>query len=324
MMKVCVWTVCLFTALTVGVKSLTQTGYVGKNVTFHCSDWKGFIWSNVKSYVKYICNNPCKEDKHVIMKVKPGETKHENRIYLFNNGVTLSVTFINLQKSDSRTYYCGLDENLRDSLIEVNLNVRDALIPGPQTTVRTVSVWSSSTVSSNSKDITSDISPLFTTRQSTAAAASEAHKEEGNGSVLYLIIGFTVVITTLVLLLCLMMKIKKERKKKVSKSGSPEAVVQQDADYAEIRHEDHTERASAADVYPETLYANYSSQQDTAQQDRASHDASASSPHVRHTDSQFECLYSVAQLPEERPECESAINDSRCTIYSVVKPAQIT
>ncbi|XP_029014701.1 uncharacterized protein LOC114860339 isoform X1 [Betta splendens] len=211
MIKVCVWTVCLFTALTVGVKSLTQTGYVGKNVTFHCSDWKGFIWSNVKSYVKYICNNPCTKDEHVIMKVKPGETKHENRIYLFNNGVTLSVTFINLQKSDSRTYYCGLDENLRESLIEVNLNVRDALIPGPQTTVRTVSVWSSSTVSSNSKDITSDISSLFTTRQSTATAASEAH---GGGSVRFVIIR-TIVIITLVVPLLLITKIVIKKKTKV-------------------------------------------------------------------------------------------------------------
>ncbi|XP_055365196.1 CMRF35-like molecule 1 isoform X2 [Betta splendens] len=306
MMKVCVWTVCLFTALTVGVKSLRQTGYVGQNVTFQCSDWEGYTWSDVTSYVKYIST----ENKHEIMRVKPGDINQKDRISLYNNGGTLSVTFTDVQKSDSGTYYCGLDRWGHDIYIQVILHVID-VTPGPQTTVRTVSVWSSSTVFSNSKNITSDISPLFTTRQSTAAAASEAHGDEGNGtgSVLYLIIGFTVVITTLVLLLCLMMKIKKERKKKVSKSGSPEAVVQQDADYAEIRHEDHTERVSAADVHPETLYANYSSQQDTAQQGRASHDASASSSHVRHTDSQFECLYTVAQLPEERPECESATND---------------
>lgn len=105
------------------MKTLSITGHVGENVTFECSDWNA--WIDVNSNDKYFCNSPCKEDKHVIIKTKSGQTKHKGRIHLNNSGQTLSVTFTDLQKSDSNTYYCGVDRFFSDSFVKVNLKVID-------------------------------------------------------------------------------------------------------------------------------------------------------------------------------------------------------
>uniref|UniRef100_A0A3B5A0R7 Immunoglobulin V-set domain-containing protein n=1 Tax=Stegastes partitus TaxID=144197 RepID=A0A3B5A0R7_9TELE len=103
--------------------TLDVVGHVGKNITVLCEKWN--VWIGVKSNDKYICKSPCKEDKHIIIKVKYGEAKKKDRIELFNGPEGLYVTFINLKKSDARKYYCGVDRSVRDSYIELNLKVID-------------------------------------------------------------------------------------------------------------------------------------------------------------------------------------------------------
>ncbi len=106
------------------MKPLNIKGHAGQNVTFTCSNWA--VWlADVKPYVKYLCESPCTRDIHVIIKAAPGETKNKNRIYLNNMSESLSVTFTNLQISDSNTYFCGLDIFGFDSYIEVTLKVTD-------------------------------------------------------------------------------------------------------------------------------------------------------------------------------------------------------
>uniref|UniRef100_A0A8P4KRC9 Immunoglobulin subtype domain-containing protein n=1 Tax=Dicentrarchus labrax TaxID=13489 RepID=A0A8P4KRC9_DICLA len=96
------------------VKPLNIDGRVGTNVTFKCSDWNG--WTNVKYHVKYLCADPC---SRAIIKAAFKETVRKNRIELTNSAEGLFVTFIHLQKSDSKKYYCAVERPGPDSYIEL-------------------------------------------------------------------------------------------------------------------------------------------------------------------------------------------------------------
>ena len=107
----------------VEVKPLNMNGRVGENVTIGCSDWD--VWSDVTQNKKYFCYSPCTEDKHIIVKAAFGKTSYKNRIKITNTAEGLFVTFTDLQKSDSYTYYCGVNRVGQDSFIKVNLKVTD-------------------------------------------------------------------------------------------------------------------------------------------------------------------------------------------------------
>lgn len=105
-------------------KSLARQGYVGQTLTIECSGWD--VWTNTESNSKYFCNSPCNEKNHIIATVKTGDTTTVNRIKLQNKGEKgLFVTFIDLQKWDANTYFCGLSRVVKDSFIQVTLKVLD-------------------------------------------------------------------------------------------------------------------------------------------------------------------------------------------------------
>ncbi|KAM8879675.1 uncharacterized protein AB9W97_014907 isoform 2-T2 [Spinachia spinachia] len=223
---------CLLYGLSgVQMNPLNINGRVGESVTISCSDWN--IWTDVTKNVKYFCSSPCTEDRHII-KAKYKKTTNTNRIKLYNAGKTLWVTISNLQKSDSKGYYCGVERKGPDPYIEVILNVMD--------------VPKSSTMSSNSSDVMSDTSTSYTTLNPTTPAAPEA---QGFISyVLYLVLGVMVVITILMVSLRLMIKMMKQQSKVVSGADTVNREPQQDPAYEEIRLEDQTG--------PDALYSNYS------------------------------------------------------------------
>lgn len=105
------------------VETLDIIGHVGKNVTFKCSDWNA--WINVKSNVKYLCQSPCSKEKDIIVKAAYEKTERAKQIELTNSAEGLFVTFTNVQKSDSKKYYCGVERTGPDAYIEVNLKVTD-------------------------------------------------------------------------------------------------------------------------------------------------------------------------------------------------------
>ncbi|XP_076583672.1 uncharacterized protein LOC143319000 [Chaetodon auriga] len=204
MMKLYVFS-CLLSALTVvGMTSLNIKGHVGENVTIKCSDWNTVM--DVKSNVKYFCDAPCSTDNHIIVKAAVGKIKHRNRIQLVNSAEGAFVTFTNLQKSDSKRYYCGVERVGIDRLIEVNLKVTDAECSGPKTAPKAFDV-TSSTLSSSSTDIIPDTSTSSIIHSTTTPAS--AAQRAGIGP--YLIAGFILIIILVVAALMLTRKVIKKQ-----------------------------------------------------------------------------------------------------------------
>ncbi|XP_039664979.1 CMRF35-like molecule 9 isoform X2 [Perca fluviatilis] len=294
---------CLLSALSiVEMKPLIIGGRVGENVTFRCSEWN--TWMNVESNDKYFCNSPCTEDKHIIIKAAFGETKHKNRIKLTNRAKGLVVTFSNLQKSDSKTYYCGVVRFARDSFIMVNLKVTDAESSSPKTTPETVidgstpsfAVSNSSHESLSSSEMITDMARSYMTTTPTASAT------QGAGSVPYLIIGVIVIITILMVLLKLMRKMRMKQLKFVSSADTPKEDVPEEVECDEIRPEEWTD--------PDFLYANYSFHQESAAESGKTYSEGVS----LNSTSRFYVI--------SRGSCaESRVTDTRCNsvVYSVVQ-----
>lgn len=173
---------CLLFALSVvEMKPLNITGHVGKNVTIECSDWDSV--TDVKLGVKYFCDSPCSEDKHIIVKAEFGKTtKYKNRIEMSNTADGLFVTFTNLQESDSKTYYCGVERFGPDLYIKVNLKVTK----------------DDSITSSNSSDNMTDMSTSHTTLNTMLPTAPATG---GAGYVPYLTAGVIWIITIVMVVL---------------------------------------------------------------------------------------------------------------------------
>ncbi|XP_062420730.1 CMRF35-like molecule 9 [Pungitius pungitius] len=248
---------CILSGLSVvQMNPLYIKGRVGESVTISCSDWN--VRTDVTENVKYFCSSPCTEDRHIISKAEYGKFQTKNGIKLHNKGKTLLVTFKSLQKSDSKTYYCGVERTGFDAYIKVILNVMDALPSSPRMTPKTIinvptssfAVTTSSTMSSNSSDVFTDASTSYTTLNTTTPAAPA---QGSDSSVLYLVVGVLVVITILMVSLKLMNMMMKRRSKVVSGADTVNTEPQQDAAYEEIRLEDQTD--------PDALYCNYSDHQ---------------------------------------------------------------
>ncbi|XP_029918685.1 uncharacterized protein LOC115367097 [Myripristis murdjan] len=209
---------CLLPALsTVKMKSLSKNGNVGENVTFTCSNWDGL--GKPQKRVKYLCKAPC-EDKDVIMKVKPEETKNKDRIKLKNTGGSLVVTFFNLQKSDAKKYYCGMERAVWDLYIEVNLKVTQGPRPKPTPVITKFSpspaVLSSSTMSSNDTETTTEECTSSPNSSSTIPPVSATH---GSGGSLYFIAVVTVMVALLLMAALVLYRIIARKPPKIVSSA---------------------------------------------------------------------------------------------------------
>ncbi|XP_040043054.2 uncharacterized protein LOC144382992 [Gasterosteus aculeatus] len=241
---------CILSGLSVvQMKPLNINGRVGESVTISCSDWN--VWTDVTENVKYFCYSPCTEDHHIIIKAAYGKIENKNRIKLLNEGKTLFVTFSNLQKSDSKTYYCRAERFGPDSYIEVNLKVTDAPPPSPSMTPQTVivvptsSFTKSSTMSSNSSDVTTDTSTSYTTLNTPPDAPAQGSVSY----VLYLVIGVIVVIIILMVSLKLVNKRMKRRLNVVSGADAANRDAQEGAGPNEVYQSLHPLMMDKDQVY---------------------------------------------------------------------------
>ncbi|KAL7404478.1 hypothetical protein ABVT39_015362 [Epinephelus coioides] len=187
MKTIYVYSCLLFALSVVEMKSLSITGHVGGNVTIECSDWD----SDVKHNVKYFCDSPCTQDKHTIIKAEFGKTEYKNRIEVSNTADGLFVTFSNLQESDSKTYYCGVERYGFDLYIKVNLKVTK-----------------DDSITSNSSDNKTDMSTSHTTLNTMLPTAPATG---GAGYVPYLTAGVASIITIVMVVLILARKKMKKQ-----------------------------------------------------------------------------------------------------------------
>lgn len=88
------------------------------DVSFKCSH--SYAWSNNK----YLCKDPCKTDRDILVRIQSGQKAESGRISLADLGNGVFVANISrLQLSDSGVYWCGVDRTFSDTFIRVHLTV---------------------------------------------------------------------------------------------------------------------------------------------------------------------------------------------------------
>lgn len=99
--------------------SINVMGFERGKVSFQCSH--RLAWRNFK----YLCKDPCKQDTDMLATVKSGRRVESGRITLVDlgNGV-FTVTFSQLQLSDSGKYWCAVDRPGFDTFTAVYLTVK--------------------------------------------------------------------------------------------------------------------------------------------------------------------------------------------------------
>ncbi|XP_030594512.1 uncharacterized protein LOC115786486 [Archocentrus centrarchus] len=97
-------------------KAESVTGSAGQTITITCSH------SNAYSNVKYFCKDEC-TDKDILIKTSDKNKESNKKYRIKDEGNTFSVTISDLQVSDSRTYWCGIERVGVDTYNEVILEV---------------------------------------------------------------------------------------------------------------------------------------------------------------------------------------------------------
>lgn len=95
-------------------------GFEGGEVSFQCSH------KLARKNNKYFCNNPCSVNEDILVTVISGRRAESGRITLVDSGDGFfTVTFRQLQLSDSGIYWCGVDRPVFDTFTSVNLTVKE-------------------------------------------------------------------------------------------------------------------------------------------------------------------------------------------------------
>ncbi|XP_033976237.1 uncharacterized protein LOC117474519 isoform X2 [Trematomus bernacchii] len=207
---------CLLSALSfVEMKILNIKGCVGERVSFKCSDWDTLI--DVTSNDKYFCKSPCTKDKHIIIKAAPGKSTQGNRMRIITRGKDLFVTFTNLEKSDSNTYYCGVEITGPDAYIKVILKVTEE----PSITKKTPETVDTFTTLSSAVSNSSDVSASNTTLSTPTPSAPAT---QAAGSVPYLIAGLICIFALVMVVLLLTRKLMKRGQRGLDVSSPHEGI----------------------------------------------------------------------------------------------------
>uniref|UniRef100_A0A4W4GX19 Immunoglobulin domain-containing protein n=1 Tax=Electrophorus electricus TaxID=8005 RepID=A0A4W4GX19_ELEEL len=99
------------------------TGQVGGFVMISCSH------RMADDNKKYFCRKPCKTDKDILIKSDQSSTTKYKLKDLGDGRFTVNIT--ELQKTDSGTYWCGVERWFKDTYIEVLLTVTEGKSHGP-------------------------------------------------------------------------------------------------------------------------------------------------------------------------------------------------
>ncbi|XP_041789953.1 CMRF35-like molecule 5 isoform X4 [Chelmon rostratus] len=134
---------CLLYAMWTEGTSINVMGFERGKVSFQCSH--RLAWRNFK----YLCKDPCKQDTDMLATVKSGRRVESGRITLVDlgNGV-FTVTFSQLQLSDSGKYWCAVDRPGFDTFTAVYLTVKTAVAQETTTATPELSVSTSAQLTS--------------------------------------------------------------------------------------------------------------------------------------------------------------------------------
>ncbi|XP_058495701.1 uncharacterized protein LOC131466469 isoform X2 [Solea solea] len=202
----------LYATRTEGDKIIVIEGFEGGQVSFQCSHRLASI------YHKYICKDPCTADP--LATVKSGGRAESERITLVDSGDgVFTVTFRQLKRSDSGTYWCAVARPGWDTYTEVSLTVIEAsesttdpqpVIANETTVITDISpTWTFPSLSSSTLSA-SELGTSWPTNQSTASNNThpgEQRMSMNTGTVLYAAAVPVVVLAVLVLA----MRLRKRR-----------------------------------------------------------------------------------------------------------------
>ncbi|XP_039860772.1 CMRF35-like molecule 9 [Simochromis diagramma] len=96
--------------------------FEGRSVSFQCPH------RLAGSNNKYFCKDPCISTGDILLTVEPGRRAESGRIALVDSGDgSFTVTFSNLQLSDSQKYWCAVERTGFDTYVEIQLTVKKAV-----------------------------------------------------------------------------------------------------------------------------------------------------------------------------------------------------
>ncbi|XP_071246082.1 uncharacterized protein [Salvelinus alpinus] len=245
---------CLLSALCVVESDVTKEVVVGGHVMFGC--W--FTWAGTNN--KYFCKGTC-SGGDILVETKGSKNVTQGRYSIEDKGDVFYVTIKNLMKSDSGTYWCGLERYGPDTYKEVHLTVTDApptsttspvSRPHVSTTLPNLSTTSSnlsttlpnlSTTSSNTSTTLPNLSTTSSNTSTTFMSSGEisGHSSSRAGVMVWTSAGLVVMVTVLGLILLLFYRQRRGTRRTpppVSSNTQPDPTGEVDCVYEEIREAD--------------------------------------------------------------------------------------
>ncbi|XP_029601389.1 CMRF35-like molecule 3 isoform X4 [Salmo trutta] len=186
---------CLLSALCV-VESAVTKEVVGGQVTVGCS------FTLAGNNNKYFCKGTC-SGKDILVETKGIKNASQDRYSIEDKGDVFYVTIKDLRKSDSGTYWCGVDRTIKDTFQELRLIVTDAPPIQPditRTSPRTPVIVSRTTVVITTEKAVSGKS--LTTATPTEAMTTDS----AAGVLVYIGTGLGMVVCVLVLVLLIFIR----------------------------------------------------------------------------------------------------------------------
>ncbi|KAM8771463.1 uncharacterized protein AB9X84_008958 isoform 2-T2 [Acanthopagrus schlegelii] len=112
-------TIYVFCCLLYVGASINVEGFERGEVSFQCQH------KFARKNHKYLCKDPCKVSDDILVTVESGRRAESGDITLVDSGDgAFTVTFSQLQLSDSGRYWCGVDRPGLDTYTEVQLTVK--------------------------------------------------------------------------------------------------------------------------------------------------------------------------------------------------------
>ncbi|XP_029600516.1 CMRF35-like molecule 3 isoform X2 [Salmo trutta] len=302
---------CLLSARCV-VESAVTKEVVGGQVTVGCS------FTLAGNNNKYFCKGTC-SGKDILVETKGIKNASQDRYSIEDKGDVFYVTIKNLRKSDSGTYWCGVDRTIKDTFQELRLIVTDAPpipTPSPLTSrphvsttlpnLSTTSPYTSTTLPnlSTTSPYTSTTLPNLTTSSNPSTTFLASGDVSGRlsraGLMVWTSAGLVVMVTVLGLVLLLFYRQRRGTRRTpppppVSSNTQPDPTGEVDCVYEEIREADRQ-----TDTLPVVISSVYSTV--SASSTSSATDSRVYSRPPTASGTQDDSIYSTAQLPKDTVE----------------------